>query len=739
MNQQAGVSRRTFVQAGSLTVGAAVGTTLLSGATPALADPIGPRASRAALLASDGSVYPDAWKVRPFPLSQVTVDESIFTRAQQQMLRFARAYPADRMLAVFRTNAGLPTNGAQPPGGWEGPGHPSEEAWGPDDYPGKDAPRANLLRGHFAGHFLSMLSNAYASTGEVAIKEKLDVMVNALGECQDALAATDRYSHPGFLAAYGEWQFSALEKYALYGEIWAPWYTAHKIMAGLLDAHRLGGSQRALEIVTAMGEWAYGRLRQCTPQQLERMWSLYIAGEYGGMNEVMMRLYALTGNENFLAGARLFDLNPLINACASGTDILNGKHANQHIPQFLGYEQLYSYTGEQRYLDAVKGFWGMVVPGRTYAHGGTGEGELWGPANTVAGDIGQRNAECCAAYNLLKVARVLFFHEPDAAYMDYYERTVTNHILGSRRNADSNTSPEVVYMFPVHPGALREYGNTGTCCGGTGMENHLKYQDAIYFHSAADDAIYVNLYISSTLDWSERGVRLVQRTAYPQEGTSEITVTGSGRFAVKLRVPGWATDEYALTVNGQDAGVDVVPGTYAELDREWADGDVIGVTIPLKLRTEATVDDRSIQALMHGPVVLFATSSQTGYQKLSLYGGMALDGSVGSAFESRGPNRFSIGALNYEPAYSGAQDRYHMYFQRTEPTVVFAGVDSGVRTPVRADETSLLDAIWAEAPFASKPSFVQTVSAVTQQFQNEGLINRTARQRILLTAGKAAF
>jgi DUF1680 family protein len=510
-------------------------------------------------------------------------------------------------------------------------------------------------------------------------------------------------------------------------------------MAGLLDAYRLGGSHRALEIVTAMGEWAYGRLRRCTPQQLERMWSLYIAGEYGGMNESMMQLYAITGNEDFLAAARLFDLNPLINACATGVDTLNGKHANQHIPQFLGYEQLSAYTGEQRYYDALKGFWGMVVPGRTYAHGGTGEGELWGPADTVAGDIGQRNAECCAAYNMLKVARVLFFNAPDAAYMDYYERTVTNHILGSRRNVESTTSPEVVYMFPVHPGAIREYGNTGTCCGGTGMENHLKYQDAIYFRSAADDALYVNLYISSTLEWSERGIRIVQRTSYPHDGTSELTVGGSGRFAVRLRVPGWAVDGYAVTVNGEDAGVEIVPGTYVEIDREWADGDVIGITIPLKLRTEPTVDDRSVQAIMHGPVVLFATSSQTGYQKLSLYGRMALDGSIDGAFEARGENRFRFGAVNYEPAYSGAQDRYHMYFQRTEPTVVFDGVDSGVRNPVRPDETSLLDAVWAEAPFASKRSFVETVSAVSLQFQNEGLINRAARQRILLAAGRAAF
>src|SRR5665648_217755 len=443
-----GLSRRTALKAGLAAFGAVAGASALVGSgmggraaalmqSSALVPPVpfGPPVTARYLQALDATATPAAWSVVPFAMSQVRLQPSIFTRAQEQALHLATVYPADRILAVFRRNAGLDDLGAQAPGGWEGFGHANEQAGGPEDYTGRaNAQTANLLRVHYGGHFVSMVSLAYASTGEQVYKDKVDYLVDGLAECQAALAATGRYSHPGFLAAYGEWQFSRLEQYAPYGEIWAPYYTCHKIMQGLIHAYELTGNAKALQVVTAMAEWVHGRLSVLPAAQLERMWSIYIAGEYGGMNDVMCQMFAITGNQDFLDCARLFDLNSLVDASAAGQDTLDGKHANQHIPQFPGYLGLYDHTGEQRYYDAAANFWEMVVPGRSYAHGGTGEGELWGPANTVAGDIGPRNAETCASYNMLKVSRMLFFHTQDPKYMDYYERTVTNHILGSRRN-----------------------------------------------------------------------------------------------------------------------------------------------------------------------------------------------------------------------------------------------------------------------------------------------------------------
>ena len=748
-----GVSRRSVVKAGLASLGAVAGAAAListgmggASAAPAVRAPLapapfvptGPPVSARYLQGLETSITPAAWSVVPFALSQVRLAPSIFTRAQEQTLHLARVYPTDRVLAVFRRNAGIDDLGAEAPGGWEGFGHPEEEAWGPQDYPGRaNAQTANLLRGHYGGHFLSMLAMAYAGTGEQIFKDKTDAVVQGLAQCQAALAATGRYSHPGFLAAYGEWQFSQLEQYAPYGEIWAPYYTCHKIMAGLLDAYRLTGSAEALRVVTAMGEWVHSRLSRLPAAQLERMWSIYIAGEYGGMNDVLCQLHAITGNEDFLDCARLFDLNSLIDACAEGRDILDGKHANQHIPQFPGYLGVYDATGDERYLEAVVNFWEMVVPGRSYAHGGTGEGELWGPPNTVAGDIGGRNAETCASYNMLKTSRLLFFHQQDPRYMDYYERTVTNHVLGSRRDRMHDTSPEVAYMFQVQPGGRKEFGNTGTCCGGTGLENHVKYQESIYFRAADGSALYVNLYIPSTLDWADRGVEVVQETSYPHQGRTTLRIGGSASFDLRLRIPYWATSGVAIAVNGTPQAVDVTPGTYATVRRTWADGDVVTLDLPLELRVEPTVDNPRIQSLHVGPVVLLLQNPSTRWQQVSLYKHMTLSKGFGRTITDEGENWFTLDGMLLEPAYSGEDSRYHMYVQRHEPRVVFAGQDTRVANAALDDGRTFLDEVWARGPFATRADFLAAVQAVGAEFQAAGALSRTEAQRILVTAGRA--
>jgi len=664
---------------------------------------------------------PPTWDVQPFALDRVTLGDGVFRRKRDLMLGYARSYPADRILAVFRANAGLDTRGARPPGGWE--------------------TSDGNLRGHYGGHFLTLIAQAYADTREAALKTKLDNLVAALGECQLALAdhGSPKPSHPGYLAAYPETQFVLLESYTTYPTIWAPYYTCHKIMRGLLDAHTLGGNAQALTIASKMGDWVHSRLGRLPKAQLERMWSIYIAGEYGGMNEVMADLYALTGRAEHLAAARCFDNTVLLDACAGGRDVLDGRHANQHIPQFTGYARLFDHTGEQEYADAARNFWGMVVGPRTYSQGGAGKGEIFRARGAIAATLGDDNAETCATYNMLKLSRQLFFHAPDAAYMDYYERGLTNHILASRRDTGSTTSPEVTYFVGMSPGTVRQYDNTGTCCGGTGMENHTKYQDSVYFRSAAGDALYVNLYLASTLRWPERGLVLEQTSAYPAEGVRTLTFReGGGSLDLRLRVPSWATAGFTVAVNGVAQQVSADPGSYLTLRRDWRRGDRVTVLAPYRLRVERASDDPSVQSLFHGPVLLVARSQATDFRQFSFYKDFTLRGDLADAVRPEGrPQYFTTHGLTLAPFHVADDARYHAYFRRVEPVVVFGTSDSGVPNRSRGDGLTFLDVLWQQAPFTTSAAFLTAVRTLADAWQAEGRLTRAERDRVVAAATAA--
>ncbi|MDT0571323.1 glycoside hydrolase family 127 protein [Streptomyces sp. DSM 3412] len=666
---------------------------------------------------------PPTWSVHPFPLDRVTLGDGVFRAKRDLMLNYARSYPADRILAVFRANAGLDTRGARPPGGWE--------------------TSDGNLRGHYGGHFLTLVAQAYADTRESALKTKLDHLVAALGECQTALAerGTPRPSHPGFLAAYPETQFVLLESYTTYPTIWAPYYTCHKIMRGLLDAHTLAGNAQALTIAAKMGDWVHSRLGGLPRAQLERMWSIYIAGEYGGMNEVLADLYALTGKPEHLAAARCFDNTALLDACAQDRDILDGRHANQHIPQFTGYLRLYDETGEERYAEAARNFWGMVVGHRTYSLGGTGQGEMFKARDAVAATLNDKNAETCATYNMLKLSRQLFFREPDAARMDYYERGLTNHILASRRDTASTSSPEVTYFVGMGPGVVREYGNTGTCCGGTGMENHTKYQDSVYFRSALGDALYVNLYLASTLRWPERGLVVEQTSTYPAEGVRTLVFReGGGRLDLRLRVPSWATAGFTVTVNGVRQPVEAVPGTYLSLSREWRRGDRVGISAPYRLRVERTPDDPTVQSVFFGPLLLVAQSTEAAFRGFSFYKDFTLRGDLADAVRPEGrPLHFTTHGLTLAPFFAGNDLRYHAYFRRSEPVVVFGTAGSGIPNRSRGDGLTFLDVLWARAPFATSEAFVRAVRVLADGWVAEGRFTGAERDAVVAAAVRAGL
>ncbi|MCL7426588.1 beta-L-arabinofuranosidase domain-containing protein [Streptomyces sp. YS415] len=553
-------------------------------------------------------------------------------------------------------------------------------------------------------------------------------------------------SHPGFLAAYPETQFIDLESRTTsdYTKVWAPYYTAHKILKGVLDAYLATDDARALDLASGMADWMHARLSRLPEATLQRMWGLFSSGEFGGIVEAVCELHALTGKPEHLALARLFDLDRLIDSCAANTDVLDGLHANQHIPIFTGYLGLYDATGERRYLDAARNFWDMVVPHRMYGIGGTSTGEFWKARGIIAGTIGATTAETCCAYNLLKLSRALFFHEQAPKYMDYYERALYNQVLGSKQDKPDAEKPLVTYFIGLTPGHVRDYTpkQGTTCCEGTGMESATKYQDSVYFRKADGSALYVNLYSPSTLTWAERGLTVTQTTGYPREQGSTLTFAGgSAAFELRLRVPSWATARFRVTVNGRAVSGTPTPGSYFPVSRTWRGGDVVRIAVPFRLRVEKALDDPSLQTLFLGPVNLVGRNSATAYLELGLYRNAGLSGDLLPSLTpvAGKPLHYAVNGTEFAPFFEGTEDPAHVYFRRVEPRVVFGTTDSGVANPARSDGTTLLDEIWAGAPFGGKAALLSRVRSTVDAWVTAGLLGAADGRTVVRTAERATF
>jgi DUF1680 family protein len=585
----------------------------------------------------------------PFDLHQVTLQESVFTENRDRDYEYLLSRDEDQMLYNFREAAGLDTGKGSPMDGW-------------------DAPNCNL-RGHTTGHYLSALALAYASSGDDRFKKKIGYIVRELGVCQDAMAASGQFG-PGFLSGYSEEQFIKLEQYAKYPEIWAPYYTLHKIMAGLLDCYELAGNVRALEITEKLGDWVYTRLSRLSRGQLAQMWAMYIAGEYGSINETLARLYAITGRQSYFTAAKYFDNDSLFIPMARNVDTLADMHANQHIPGIIGALEVFSVSGEPYYYDVAANFWEMVVGRRIYNIGGTGSGEMFKQADKIARYINDKTAETCATYNMLKLSRGLFFYSPETKYMDYCERALYNHIVASQDQ--SGPSGGSTYFMPLYPGTQKEYDSDGnSCCHGTGMENHTKYQDSIYFQSEDRTALYVNLYIASELNWKSRGFRIVQTGNFLVDQASTLTVYGSGRLDIKLRIPFWAEKGFTVAVNGARQDIAAAPGSYTTLSREWNSGDEINISIPFPFRLERTPDDPSIAGILYGPLVLVGKSASQEYIELALEES-DLSRSIAPAGE---PLTFTTNGITLVPNYMAYDIPYHAYFKVGGPEKASAAAD----------------------------------------------------------------
>jgi autotransporter-associated beta strand protein len=548
----------------------------------------------------------------PFPLDRVRLLEGRF-KSNQDLDRtgYLSSITTDQLLYPFRANAGLPQpSGASSLGGWEG------------------TSGFTAVRGHMAGHWLSAASKMFAATGDATLLPKIQSVVTELKKCQDALAAkTDSAgrSLSGYLSAFPVSYFETLETSPLSAQV--PFYTIHKIMAGLVDAYRYAGVSEALDMAIAMSDYHAARMARLTSSQIEAM---FVAStghtEWGGMNETLADIYELSrargdaNPERHLAFAKIFHRDWFITPLASNVDQLSGLHANTHIPQVVGFAHVASFLGSgdperTRLYSAAEDFWRMVVDAHSFVLGGNSFSEHFSTAGKETGPGGSAltvaTAETCNTYNMLKLTRELFEHDPSAEYADYYEDALYNHILA----AFAPDTGMFTYFVPMVSGHFKTYSRpvgSSWCCQGTGMENPAMYGQAIYFHK--DDALWVNLYIPSTLDWSEKGISVRLDSTMPQSGSATLTIHCSQPTAAKirLRIPAWIASAPTITVNGATQNVAANAGSYVEIDRTWSDGDVIGLTLPLGMRLDRSMDDSSQVSLFLGPILLAADLGTSG-------------------------------------------------------------------------------------------------------------------------------
>jgi DUF1680 family protein len=517
-------------------------------------------------------------KLTPFPMTQVRLLDGIFKEQSEINQRYLDSLATERLLHSFRVTSGI-TSTAAPYGGWEKP----------------DCE----LRGHFnGGHYLSAVALAYASAGNDTLRKNGDTMVAELARCQKA-------NSNGYLSAFPE---SGFETLAAGGKYWAPFYTYHKIMAGLLDMYVHTGNEQALAVAEGMAGWVHGYFQAISDDR--RMFMLRT--EYGGMNEVLANLYGLTGKQQYLDTARLFEQPMFLDPLAGHRDELRGLHANTHVPKVIGAARMYELTGEARYRDIAQYFLEEVLTERSYVIGNTSVGESWrsDPGN-LNGSLQYHDAECCVAYNLMKLERHVFSWSGDARWMGAYERQLWNCRMGTQ-----NAQGLKQYFFPLAAGYWRHFNSAeGSfwCCTGTGAEEFAKFNDSIYFHDAAgalsqSDSVWVNQFVASELDWKEQKFGLRQETLFPAEqGTTlRLKLTAPQRRTIHVRVPGWTADGGSVRINGRELEAFAQPGSYLSLTHEWRVGDRSEVSLPMRLHTEPLLGDPTLRAALYGPLVLAA-------------------------------------------------------------------------------------------------------------------------------------
>lgn len=529
---------------------------------------------------------PDAVPVKAysFDLKDVRLLNSPFTDNMEREIQWLSTLSVDQLVRNFRFNAGILAHSTGAMEGWE---------------------KLEIeLRGHTTGHVMSALALLYATTGDASFKLKGDSIVSALAEVQAVL------DQNGYLSAFPQHYIDR----AIAGKgVWAPWYTLHKIYAGLIDLYLYTDNQQALDIVTQMGLWAHKKLSPLTDEQLNTM----LKNEFGGIGDALYNLYSVTGIPEIKEVAGKFYHKELLDPLADRQDNLAKRHANTYIPKIVAEARCHELSGCEKSKEITDFFWNTVIHHHTFATGGNSDREHFFEADHISKHLTGYTQESCNTYNMLKLTKHLFSWNPDPVYADYYENALYNHIYGQQDPATGMIS----YFLPLLPGAHKVYSTPRRsfwCCVGTGFENHAKYGEGIYYHD--NNALYVNLFIPSELNWKKKGVKVRMETKFPDEEQITLTVDTETplNMPVKLRYPAWSS-KAEVKVNGKKVAVKQKPGSYITIDRKWAKGDRIEIRYPMHLRTIAANDNPAKVAFAYGPLVLASPIGTKGMQSPAPY------------------------------------------------------------------------------------------------------------------------
>ena len=511
-----------------------------------------------------------------FSLADVRLLDSPFKEAMDMNGAYLLELDPDRLLHRFHEFAGLPVKG-ELYGGWE----------------------EGTLSGHSLGHYLSGCAQMYAATGDEAYKKRTDYVVDELARCQIARGT-------GYLGAIpGEdstWTVIASGHIVSRGfdlnGLWSPWYNLHKVFAGLQDVYQYTGNQKALNIAIKFADWIDTKFAGLSDDQ----WQEMLLCEYGGMNDALVNLYALTKNKKYLDLSYKFHDHAVLDPMVKGEDNLAGKHGNTQIPKIIGCARRYELTGESQDSAIARFFWDRVVHHHSYVTGSHGISEYFGAPDRLNDKLSDATGESCNVYNMLKLTQHLFTWTGDPAYADFYERALYNHILASIDGPGA-----YCYFIPLRQGTKRHYSNKFNsfwCCVGTAMENHGKYAEHIYF-TGKDGSLMVNLYLPSVLTWHAKEIQLTQ-TGDPSTGAVNMQIASDAphEFALKLRHPAWATQGMRIWVNGAPVLTHYKTSDYAMIRRIWHNGDEIRIEMPATLEEESMPDNPDRIALIYGPYVL---------------------------------------------------------------------------------------------------------------------------------------
>ncbi len=516
-----------------------------------------------------------------FPLSDVTLLESPFKDSRDLNIKVLLQYDVDRLLAPYRKEAGLSKKAECYPN-WAG------------------------LDGHVGGHYLSAMAMNYTATGNQECKNRMEYMIKELKECQEANAKNNSEWGVGYAGGFPNSAklWSALKKgdLSIYSSAWAPFYNLHKIYAGLRDAWLYADNNEAKDMFLKFCDWGIDITAGLSDEQMERMLNM----EHGGMNEMFADAYQITKDEKYLTAAKRYSHKQFLEPLSRGVDNLDNKHANTQIPKFIGFDRIAELSGDNKYAKAASFSWETITENRSLAFGGNSRREHF-PSQTSCFDylLVTDGPESCNTYNMLKLTENLFRNQPEARYMDYYERATFNHIRSTQHPEHGG----YVYFTSARPRQHRKYSAPNMamwCCVGTGMENHGKYNQMIFTHSNND--LYLNLFIASQLNWKEKGVEIKQETNFPFEERTKLTITkGAAEFSLLIRYPGWVDEgTLKILVNGQEFKHSAMPSSYVSINRKWKKSDEVQIFLPMKNTIERMTNVPDYIAIMHGPILLGA-------------------------------------------------------------------------------------------------------------------------------------